>query len=178
MNYTTSLSGLILPPKPSKFLEFALRRRPILELIYLLCYPASPCSGQRHPCRSLFLTYLQSVTPTILPSSKQKFLSPNASWGHDPARCQQGDTSHLHCSRSQALSERHPDPTQAWPLHSPDHASPHPTHSAPSPQGTAPPCRGRYREHAWSPQKHTSYLQCQLGSATDGLSLITPLSVL
>lgn len=61
-------------------------------------------------------------------------------------------------------------------LHSPDRARP--ARSAPSPQGTTPPCPGRYREHTPSPQKHTSYLQCQLGSATDGLSLITPLSVL
>lgn len=53
-----------------------------------------------------------------------------------------------------------------------------PTRSASGPQGTAPWCQGHYREHAWSPQNHTSYLQSQLGSATNGLSSITPLSVL
>ena len=63
-------------------------------------------------------------------------------------------------------------------LHSPDRASYLSACSALSPQVTAPWCQGHYREHALSPQKHTSYLECQLGLATDGLSSITPLSVL
>lgn len=51
MNYITCLSGLILPPKSSKFLEFALRWLPILQITYLLSYPTNFC-----PAPSLQLT--------------------------------------------------------------------------------------------------------------------------
>lgn len=74
MNYTTSLSGLICPPKSSKFWEFVHWWLPIFDITCLLYHPTSASSAQPHPCGSLSLATAQRcVSPAFSASS---FLQP------------------------------------------------------------------------------------------------------
>lgn len=122
MNYTTSLSGLICPPKSSKFLEFAHWRFPSLILPASCIIPISIFC----PTPSLW-----AITTLELP----KDVSPAFSAGNPlhPTQCRaeasllmppkvmnpacqpHGVMSHFNCSESRALSQRNPALSQHWP---------------------------------------------------------------